>query len=83
MVCIKCHRDLPLKLFGKRGSGHDPRCKECLRESVKLGIRMNYSLPRLERAVKKWPPAQLQSEVDWLIKKLAVIVNEQARRSRP
>lgn len=85
MTCQKCKADLPPGAFGKdpkRLGRKDPRCKTCIRESVKYGIRMNTQLPRLIRSAANWPDVQIESEIHWLTTKLEALAAEKQRRRR-
>lgn len=82
-VCISCRRPFAAEFFGvtpRNPDGLDPRCKECIREQVKLWVRTHRSLPRLEKLARAWPAAQLASEIAWQLTKLRALRAEQKRR---
>jgi hypothetical protein len=82
-VCSACKRPLAAKFFGlnpRRADGLDYRCKECLREQVKLSIRTYTGLPRLVKLARRWPAAQLASEIAWQRTKLRALEAERKRR---
>jgi hypothetical protein len=81
--CIACGRKKAIDEFGSapaRKDGLDPRCKLCIAEQAKRSIRFSKGWPRFETEVKKWPLVKIESEIDWLTRKLKRLNQERRRR---
>lgn len=56
-----------------RRSGGVGSCLLCVAEQAKLSNRLNVILPRFEAEIPTWPTIKLESEVDFLEAKLAML----------